>query len=274
MKILDVLEQRIEKVRKHLNKAKEKMDLNKGKEKMVMEIDTSYDHKPFQVTFAESSDHNPFQATSDKKSDHNPFQATSDKSSDHNLFQATSDESFDHKQKKATIPSEILQWYDDLSSDEQMTVYKGRPGSSSRNAAITKPKKPKSRSKHLAPTTHRTRSKHLVAITKPEIPKSRSKHLAPTTPRIGSKHLAAITKLEKPKSRSKHLAPTTPRIGSTCTTLVVPTKSPPQVTNCALGLAAVKTWQQILNKEFRIKKAKEDVGGSSDVRRKGKRKML
>ncbi|GJW54072.1 hypothetical protein Tco_0098157 [Tanacetum coccineum] len=85
---------------------------------------------------------------------------------------------------------------------------------------------------------------------------------------------AAITKLEKPKSRSKHLAPTTPRTGSTCTTLLVPTKRPPLVTNCALGLAAIKTWQQILNKEFEIKKAKEDVGGSSYVRRKGKRKMM
>nr|GEX15878.1 zinc finger, CCHC-type [Tanacetum cinerariifolium] len=32
---------------------------------------------------------------------------------------------------------------------------------------------------------------------------------------------------------------------------------------------AVKTWQQILNKEFGINKSKEDVGGSSDVRREG-----
>nr|GEW07854.1 hypothetical protein [Tanacetum cinerariifolium] len=150
MKILDILEQRIEKVGKHLNKAKEKMDINKGKEKIVMERD-------------------------------------------------------------------ILQWYDDLSSDEQRTVSKGRSRSSSRNATITKP--------------------------------------------------------EKPKLRSKHLAPTTPRTGSTSTTLLVLTKRPPLVTNYALGLAAVKTWQQIMNKEFRIKKAKDDVGGSSDVRRKGKRKI-
>ncbi|GKA09788.1 hypothetical protein Tco_0689221 [Tanacetum coccineum] len=80
MKILDVLEQRNEKVRKHLNKAKEKMDFYKVKEKIVMETkviiiesDTSYDHKPFKVTYAESSDHNPCQATSDESSDHNPF---------------------------------------------------------------------------------------------------------------------------------------------------------------------------------------------------------
>ncbi|GJY25961.1 hypothetical protein Tco_0400687 [Tanacetum coccineum] len=52
----------------------------------------------------------------------------------------------------------------------------------------------------------------------------------------------AIRKPEKPTSMSKHLAPTT-RTGSTCTTLVVPTKMPPPVTNCVLGLAAVTTWQ-------------------------------
>ncbi|GJX61696.1 hypothetical protein Tco_0294596 [Tanacetum coccineum] len=51
--------------------------------------------------------------------------------------------------KKPTIPSEIVQWYDDY----QRTICKGRRGSSFRNAAITKPEKPKSRSKHLAPTT-------------------------------------------------------------------------------------------------------------------------
>ncbi|GJZ01263.1 hypothetical protein Tco_0519224 [Tanacetum coccineum] len=98
------------------------------------------------------------------------------------------------KAKKATIPSEIVQWYDDLSSDEQRTVYKGRLGSSSKNAAITK--------------------------------------------------------LRKLKSR------------------------PPPVTNCILGLAVVTTWQQILNKEFGIKRSKEDVRGSLYVRRKGKRKMM
>nr|GEY61765.1 hypothetical protein [Tanacetum cinerariifolium] len=44
--------------------------------------------------------------------------------------------------------------------------------------------------------------------------------------------------------------------------------------NCVLGLVAVTTWQQILNKEFAIKRSKEDVGGRLDVRRKGKRKMF
>nr|GEV22546.1 putative reverse transcriptase domain-containing protein [Tanacetum cinerariifolium] len=54
----------------------------------------------------------------------------------------------------------------------------------------------------------------------------------------------------------------------------VQTKRPPSVTNYVLGLAAVTTWQQILNKEFGMKISKENVGGSSIVRMKGKRKML
>ncbi|GJZ27895.1 hypothetical protein Tco_0572542 [Tanacetum coccineum] len=103
MKILELLEQRIEKVGKHPNKAKQIMDINKGKEKMmiereviIIESNTSCDHKPFQATSDESSDHNPFEATSDESYDHNPFQATSNESSDHNHFQATSDKSSDH----------------------------------------------------------------------------------------------------------------------------------------------------------------------------------
>ncbi|GKB51707.1 hypothetical protein Tco_0902460, partial [Tanacetum coccineum] len=55
VKILDLLEQRISRVGKHLTKVKKKMDINKGKEKMVMERATS----------DESSDHNPFQVSSD-----------------------------------------------------------------------------------------------------------------------------------------------------------------------------------------------------------------
>ncbi|GJS70914.1 hypothetical protein Tco_0703755, partial [Tanacetum coccineum] len=62
--------------------------------------------------------------------------------------------------------------------------------------------------------------------------------------------------------------------GSTYTTVVVQTKRPPPMTNSVLGLAAVTTWQQILNKEFGIKRSKENIGGSSNVRMKGKRKML
>ncbi|GKA51896.1 hypothetical protein Tco_0745092 [Tanacetum coccineum] len=182
----------------------------------VIESDTSCDHKPFQVTYVKSSEHNPFQVTSDENSDHNPFQATSDESFDHNPFQATFDESSDHNpfqvSSDETLKSSSKDTY------EQRTVYKGRPWSSSRNAAIIKP--------------------------------------------------------EKPKSRSKHLVPTTPRTGLTCTTIVVLIKRPPLVTNYILGLAAIKTWQQILNKEFGIKRSKEDVGGSSYVRKKGKKKML
>ncbi|GKD28995.1 hypothetical protein Tco_1239773 [Tanacetum coccineum] len=52
------------------------------------------------------------------------------------------------------------------------------------------------------------------------------------------------------------------------------TKRPPPVKNFVLGLAAVTTWQQILNKEFGMKSSKENVGGSSNVRMKGKRKLL
>ncbi|GJY51730.1 hypothetical protein Tco_0442577 [Tanacetum coccineum] len=155
------------------------------------------------------SDHNPFQATSDESSDHNPFQVTSDETSDDTL-KSSSEDTY---AKKPTIPSEIVQWYDDY----QRIIYKGGRGSSFRNAAITKPKKPKSRSKHLAPTT---------------------------------------------------------RTGSTSTTLVVPTKRPPPVMNCILGLAAVTTWQRILNNEFGIISSEQDVRGSLNVRSKGKRKML
>ncbi|GKB53665.1 hypothetical protein Tco_0904418 [Tanacetum coccineum] len=52
------------------------------------------------------------------------------------------------------------------------------------------------------------------------------------------------------------------------------TKRPPSVTNSVLGLATVTTWKQILNKEFGMKRSKENIGGSSNVRMKGKRKML
>ncbi|GJR90682.1 hypothetical protein Tco_0214693 [Tanacetum coccineum] len=196
MKIQDLIEKRIEIAGQHLNKEKQIMHTNKGKEKMVMErevifieSDTSYDYFPAQTTSDEGSDHNPFQATSDERFDHNPFQVTSDESSDDTLKSSSED----------TCSSDC------------------RRGSSFRNAAITKPKKPKSRSKHLAPTT---------------------------------------------------------RTGSTCTTLVVPTKRPPPVMNCVLGLAAVTTWQRILNNEFGIISSEQDVGGSSNVRSKGKRKML
>ncbi|GJW52572.1 hypothetical protein Tco_0096657 [Tanacetum coccineum] len=173
---------------------------------------TSYDYFPGQTTSDESSDHNPFQATFDESYDHNPFQVTSHDTSDDTLKSSSKDtysSDCTWEQKKASK---------EPSSDEVRIVYKGRRGSSFRNAAITKPK--------------------------------------------------------KPKSRSKHLAPTTPRTGSTCTTIVVQTKRPPPVTNSVLGLAAVTTWQQILNKEFGMKSSKENVGGSSNVRMKGKRKML
>ncbi|GKA04492.1 hypothetical protein Tco_0683612 [Tanacetum coccineum] len=162
------------------------MDINKGKEKMVMEREviiiesnTSCDHKPFQVTYGESCDHNPFQVTSDKGSDYNPFQATFDEISDYNPFQATSDESSDNNPFQVSSDDTLKSSFEDTHSsdstweqkklldvnqDEQWTVYKGRPGSSSRNAAITKPEKPKSRSKHLAPTTPRTGSTCITLV--------------------------------------------------------------------------------------------------------------
>ncbi|GKA21294.1 hypothetical protein Tco_0701283 [Tanacetum coccineum] len=152
---------RISRVGKHLKKAKEKMYINRGKEKMVMERVSSDD------TLKSRSEDT-----------------------------CSSDSTWEQKKKLL----KIVQWYDDLSSDEQRTVYKGRVGSSSRNAAITK--------------------------------------------------------LDKPKSNLKHLAPTIPRTWSTYTTLIVPTKRPPLVTNCVLGLVAVTTWQQIMNREFGIKRSK------------------
>ncbi|GJX09527.1 hypothetical protein Tco_0199386 [Tanacetum coccineum] len=65
IKILDDLEQRIEKVENILNKAKEKMVLKKGKEKMVMERE---------VIIIEDTDDNPFQVTSDESSDDRALQ--------------------------------------------------------------------------------------------------------------------------------------------------------------------------------------------------------
>ncbi|GKE13478.1 hypothetical protein Tco_1417029 [Tanacetum coccineum] len=103
---------------------------------------TSYDYFPGQTTSDEISDHNPFQATFNESYDHNPFQVTSDDTSNDTLKSSAEDTckqgSRSAKAKKTTISSEIAQWYDDFSSDEVRTVYKGRRGSSFRNAAITK----------------------------------------------------------------------------------------------------------------------------------------
>ncbi|GJY03779.1 zinc finger, CCHC-type containing protein [Tanacetum coccineum] len=157
MKILELLEQRIKKVGKHLNKAKQIMDINKGKEKMVIEKATS----------DESSDHNPFQATSDESSDLNPFQATFDESSDDTLKSSYEDPCCSDstwEQKKT------LKWCDNLSSDEQRTVYKGRRGSSFRNATIKKPKKPKSRTTGAAPKQKQQVIPQTTAISNIKLP--------------------------------------------------------------------------------------------------------
>ncbi|GKB26667.1 hypothetical protein Tco_0866068 [Tanacetum coccineum] len=95
---------------------------------VIIESDTSYDYFPGQTTSDESFDHNPFQATFDESYDHNPFQVTSDDTSDDTLKSSSEDTckqgSRSAKAKKATIPTEIAQWYDDFSSDEVRTVYK------------------------------------------------------------------------------------------------------------------------------------------------------
>ncbi|GJT74284.1 hypothetical protein Tco_1041009 [Tanacetum coccineum] len=65
IKILDNLEQRIEKLEKILNNAKEKIVLKRGKEKMVMERE---------VIIIKDTDDNPFQVTSDESSDDRALQ--------------------------------------------------------------------------------------------------------------------------------------------------------------------------------------------------------
>nr|GEX16202.1 hypothetical protein [Tanacetum cinerariifolium] len=69
MKIRDLLEKRIKKARKHLNKEKQIMHINKGKEKTVMERGKCCFEHISLATFDESYDHNPFQVTSDESSD-------------------------------------------------------------------------------------------------------------------------------------------------------------------------------------------------------------
>ncbi|GJX73009.1 hypothetical protein Tco_0311604 [Tanacetum coccineum] len=184
MKIQDLIEKRIEIAGQHLNKEKQIMRTNKGKEKMVMEreviiieLDTSYDYFPAQTTSDERSNHNPFQATSNESFDHNHFQVTSNESSDDTLKSSSEDTCSSDYAKKNTIPSEIVQWYDD---------YQGL----------------------------------FIKVDEGQA-------------------------LEMQQSQNL--------------------KNPNQ---------AVTTWQRILNKEFGIISSKEDVGGSLNVRSKGKRKML
>ncbi|GJV38663.1 hypothetical protein Tco_1411140 [Tanacetum coccineum] len=220
MKILDILKQRIEKVRKHLNKAKQIMDINKGKEKMVIEraviinlfklplmkaliitllklppmkalIITLFKLPPmkapiitlfklplmkaliipFQATFDDSSNDTLKSSSEDTCSSDSTWEQKKPLKVNQGLDLPKRKKAFDGKQgsssakaKKATIPSDNVQWYDDLSLDEQRIVYKGRRGSSFRNAAIKKPEKPKSKSKHLAPTTPRTWSTYTTLV--------------------------------------------------------------------------------------------------------------
>ncbi|GKC37101.1 hypothetical protein Tco_1049485, partial [Tanacetum coccineum] len=79
---------------------------------------------------------------------------------------------------------------------------------------------------------------------------SSSKHLASRTHSNSNPYQAKL------RSSSKDVqADVGVRAGSL--NLLVPTKRPHPVWNCALGLAVVKTWAQILNKEFGIKNPKK-----------------
>ncbi|GKB95942.1 hypothetical protein Tco_0982079 [Tanacetum coccineum] len=49
---------------------------------------------------------------------------------------------------------------------------------------------------------------------------------------------------------------------------------PAPIRDCILGLAGVSTYAKILNKEFEIRKPKDDVAASANVVKNGKRKML
>ncbi|GJT40758.1 hypothetical protein Tco_0940623 [Tanacetum coccineum] len=55
---------------------------------------------------------------------------------------------------------------------------------------------------------------------------------------------------------------------------VVDAKRPPPVRNCILGLASLRTWQKIMQKDFGIKNANQHVAASQEGTSKGKRKMV
>nr|GEX28217.1 hypothetical protein [Tanacetum cinerariifolium] len=187
---------------------------------------------------------------SDTSYDYFPRQTTSDESSDHNLFQATFDESYDHNPFQVTS--------DDTSDDTLKSSFKDTCSSDCTWEQKKASKEPGSRSTQT--------KKNLLKVNKGQGLQKQKKLLFHQRLHSGMVILVQM--------RSKHLAPTTPRTRSTCTTVVVHTKRPPPVTNSVLGLAAVTTWQQILNKEFGMKSSKENVGGSSNVRMQGKMKML
>ncbi|GKC29734.1 hypothetical protein Tco_1037028 [Tanacetum coccineum] len=99
-----------------------------------------------------------------------------------------------------------------------------------------------------------------------------------------------VKKLKAPnfqaKSRSSSKSLLVPKLSSSkviqvdvgasagSSTLLVATKRPPPMRNYALGIVVAKTWKQILNKKFGIKKYKGDVEATKDVTKKGKRKMV
>ncbi|GJY26084.1 hypothetical protein Tco_0400810 [Tanacetum coccineum] len=95
-----------------------------------------------------------------------------------------------------------------------------------------------------------------------------------------------VKKLKAPifqaKSRSSSKSLLVPKLSSSkvvqvdvgasagSSTLLVATKRPPPMRNYTLGIAVVKTWKQILNKKFRIKKPKEMLEQLKMLPRKGK----
>nr|GEX49662.1 hypothetical protein [Tanacetum cinerariifolium] len=103
MKIQTLLEKRIEKAGQHLNKEKQIMHINKGKEKMVMERALIVLGNKKMLLKNQGLD-----LPKRKK----------------NLLKVNKGQGLQKQQ--TTIPSEIVQWYDDLSSDEEVrTVYEG-----------------------------------------------------------------------------------------------------------------------------------------------------
>nr|GEU91427.1 hypothetical protein [Tanacetum cinerariifolium] len=101
---------------------------------IISYLQISYDYKPFQATSDESSNQNSFQATFDESSDHNPFQVTSDDTFNSNFEDTCSfDSTWEKKLSKGKLGSKSTQAQKKLL---MRIVYNGRPGSSSRNAAI------------------------------------------------------------------------------------------------------------------------------------------
>ncbi|GJT50326.1 hypothetical protein Tco_0976483 [Tanacetum coccineum] len=220
---VDNLENRIQNVEKVLYKLRSH----------TINLDTSTKTHPSTHPFQTSSD--------DTHPSTHPFQTSSDDTHlSTKTLETNSDDIWERKNAVTKVTSkstsssktEMCKWYlstssdedsttnEDSSSDDYMTVFKGKTGSSS----------------NLSKAKTRSSSKHLTTS-------ARSKKVY-----VGA---SAWSK-----------------------TLLIPTKRPPLIRSCILGLVAVSTYAKILNKEFGIRKTKDDVAASVDVARKGKRKMV